>query len=305
MAYRWLAAFAFSAVLVLGCENGGTGGDRCLQGACGGEGGAGWVPACMTGPLCPACPDEMLCESNGDCSAGHVCVESGCRTNDGVPMKQCKLAPAGFCVDNSDCGEGRECMDLGIEGMRCVKTTPGCDTDFDCLLGFSCEEAQCVDRRVPCILDEDCPMSHVCEAVGESKFCQRVHIDCSGELDCAGLAPWCEDIDNDGRTECAGSTNPNVSAPACVNATCTDAAAPVCEVSGVLSVTACGQYGLCRDDNDCADGFQCVGLWLDGRKECVPTGGSCSHITDCPPRQVCASPRTGGSVSCQAGLPSP
>jgi hypothetical protein len=33
----------------------------------------------------------------------------------------------------------------------------------------------------------------------------------------------------------------------------------------------------------------------------VPNGGSCSSFTDCPIRQVCASPRDGGAPSCQAG----
>jgi hypothetical protein len=66
-------------------------------------------------------------------------------------------------------------------------------------------------------------------------------------------------------------------------------------------VTQCGQYGLCLDDADCAAGFSCLGLWPDGRKECVPGGGSCSSVTDCPVQQVCASPREGGAPSCQAG----
>ena len=54
-------------------------------------------------------------------------------------------------------------------------------------------------------------------------------------------------------------------------------------------------------DGDCAEGFTCTGLWPDGRRECVPDGGSCASYADCPVRQVCASPREGGAPSCQVG----
>jgi hypothetical protein len=70
----------------------------------------------------------------------------------------------------------------------------------------------------------------------------------------------------------------------------------------VGSLTTCGQYGLCLSNADCADSsFECVALWQDGRAECVSTGGSCSNITDCSVRQVCATPRSGGPPSCQVG----
>ena len=107
------------------------------------------------------------------------------------------------------------------------------------------------------------------------------------------------DIDGDGRKECAGA--PDSDGVACVNAGCASPSAPVCEVSLVGSITDCGQYGLCLSSADCASGFGCVALWPDGRKECVPTGGSCDRITDCAERQVCASTRFGGAPNCQAG----
>jgi len=313
MTHRWLAlpVMALAFCVGVGCGEsagspranpGGAGGAGAAGGA-GGTGGEPWVPLCQTNPLCPACPDDaIVCEGEGGCDANFACIESGCASNEGTPIRICALTTAPFCQTDLDCPEGRVCLDLGEEGYRCVKTTAGCDSDLDCVFGFSCEDGGCVDRRVPCVLDADCPVSHTCETVGLSSFCHRVHLDCEFELDCAGIAPRCEDIDGDGRTECAGSPEPNDPSPtACVSSSCGDASAPVCELSQVGSQTVCGRYGLCVDDDDCVDGFECVGLWTDGRKECVPTGGSCAHITDCPVQQVCASSRAGGPPACQAG----
>lgn len=304
MIYRWLALPITLLALCVGCgpANGdrrsGTGGD----GGAAGAGGQPWIPACQTGALCRACPaDEVMCIGDSDCATGYNCIESGCATNEGITISVCALAPAGFCITDAECGPDRVCTDLGGEGRRCVKTTPGCGSDFDCITGFTCEVGTCVDRRVPCFFDDDCPKSHICEAAGASSFCHRVHRTCEVELDCAGIAPRCEDIDGDGTLECAGSPEPNAPAPiACVNTDCMPSA-PVCEVSQAYSTTVCGEYGLCVASDDCVGGFDCVGLWPDGRKECVPAGGSCSHFSDCPVRQVCASPRTGGVPSCQGG----
>jgi hypothetical protein len=168
-------------------------------------------------------------------------------------------------------------------------------------MGFSCESGACVDRRMACAVDDDCPIGHSCESPTQNtRFCVRIHETCFNQFDCDTLAPYCVDIDGDGTKECAGA--PDMASPACVNSGCTAPSAPVCEVSLVGSITTCGQRGLCLDGDDCADGFVCAGLWPDGRKECVRPGGECGHITDCPPRQVCGSPRTGDEApSCQAG----
>lgn len=313
MAYRWLGVLLMSTVCLVGCGAEGSGGPRCEIGSCGGFGGTGGsggagtggaggsVPACETSVLCRTCPTDALCQTDGDCTVGSLCIESGC-SFDGAPIKHCMFAGGGACDTTADCPSGRECMEVPFEGDRCVKTTPGCATSFDCVPGFVCESGSCVDRRVPCDFDEDCPKNHVCFGSLTSTFCVRIQRDCAENFDCAGLAPSCEDIDGDGSKECAGVFDPNSPAPlACVSSACTDPSAPVCEAAGVGSTTECGQYGLCLDDGDCATGFSCVGLWPDGRKECVPSGGSCSSFADCPIRQVCAAPREGGLPSCQAG----
>ncbi len=286
-----------------GMGTGGTGG-MGTGGTGGGTGGTGGSPEpCNTNNLCKSCPNQLLCDSNLDCVTGYVCIDTGCTSiGDEEPIKQCMSAPGGACIDNSNCLPDYECLSVPLEGNRCVKTTPGCNSTFDCVMGFSCEGGACVDRRMACVLDEDCPVSHACETVTtHNRFCVRVHRSCEEDFDCDIVAPHCADIDGDGDKECAGAENP--SAPPCVNSDCTSSSAPVCEVSLVGSITSCGQYGLCLTSGDCASGFECLGLWPDGHKECVPTGGSCDYIADCPIRQVCASARSGGPPSCQAGTP--
>ena len=328
MAYRWLGPLLFSAACacVFGCGaetggdprgvggeggsggSGGTGGDAGSGGVAGfgGTGGAGGSQRyfCATSALCGSCPIERLCDTDVDCVTGGTCIESGCATEQGEPIKQCAHAMGGACFTTADCPSGSECIALPGESTRCVRTAPGCSLQSHCFEGFDCEAGVCVDRRVPCEYDSDCPKNHVCaDAANDGKQCVRVHQPCETEIHCAGIAPRCADVDNDGRLECAGVPDPNVPGAACLNADCGSGDAPVCEISGVGAATVCGDYGLCRDNNDCdtVGGFVCVALGLDGRKECVPAGGSCSSSTECPTRQVCASPRAGGPPSCQAG----
>lgn len=314
MAYRWLLLPMLSMSLCIACSSegssgppfgtGGTGGVAAggAGGSTGGTGGETSVPKCVTSALCGACPQDPACTSDDDCAVGHACIDSGCSTEAGDPIGQCTFIPAGACASDADCPEGRECVAVPGEGDRCVKPTGGCDSDFDCVLGFSCEAGACVDRRVPCFLDSECPKSHVCFGLDTARICLRVHQPCEEDFDCFGLGPRCADVDGDGDNECAGVFDPNVPSPvACVNASC-GGPAPVCEIGFESAFTACGEYGPCLDDESCADGFECVALWPDGSRECVPTGGACDEIGDCPEQQVCASPRAGGPPACQAGV---
>jgi len=329
MAYRWLGAWLFIAACSVGCGNdgpggppfsgsGGTGGAAGAGGTAGqtGTGGragmagtGGSAVACMTSALCRSCPTDRICESATDCADGLVCIETGCDDLEGASIKQCVFAGGGACSAEMPCEGGRECLEVpGEEGKRCVKLTPGCDTSYDCAPGFACEIGNCVDRRLACDSgngDADCPMNHVCAGTAVSSFCVRIHRDCEADFECEGVGSLCEDVDGDGKKECAQPFNGNYPSDACNNAQCRDddPSSPVCEVSGVGSVAQCGQHGLCIDGNDCASGFQCAALWPDGRKECVPVAGAtCSGFADCGVRQVCASPREGGAPSCQVGL---
>ncbi|MBW1906469.1 MAG: hypothetical protein JRD92_01880 [Deltaproteobacteria bacterium] len=288
----------------------GTGG----TGSIGGTGGTGGV---ATKSICRTPLDAGFCESSGNCCetdldcafAGYVCVDSGCKTDAGAPIKQCQPSRGGSCVDEGDCPSASDygCIAVGGGPKRCVRVTPGCDSDtetYDCPPGFSCESSACVDRRMSCDSYRDCPKSHVCTTTPISRYCIRTHRTCKEDTDCGGFAAvgsFCADVDSDGTKECVGAYNDPLEA--CFNADC-PGSAPVCESGSAPSSVSCGDYGLCLTNSDCdvAEGFECVGLWQDGRKECVPTGGTCNQVTDCLlPNQVCAAPRNGGPPSCQSG----
>ena len=286
------------------CDLGGSAGE-CSSGTC-------TTAACVTNALCHTCPSEvlapaLLCDTDNDCAfSGYVCVASGCETQQGAPIKQCQPSRGGSCTNVADCPNSTdyECIPVGAGSPRCVRVTPGCSPTtetFDCPPGFSCEVGACVDRRMPCDSYLDCPKSHVCTATPSSRYCIRTHRTCNEDTDCGGFAAvgsFCADVDNDGTKECVGDLG--ASGQGCVNADC-GGSAPVCEVGAAPTVASCGDYGLCRNSGECDAGFECAGLWQDGRRECVPSGGSCDQVTDCPLQEVCAAPRAGGPLSCQAG----
>jgi hypothetical protein len=278
------------------CDFGGSPG-LCSAGTC-------QDAPCITNTVCASCPSAN--DASCICAPSEICVPSGCtETVGGAAIMTCWPGPGESCATVADCPAEYDCVPVGFGQNQCVKTTPGCNTTNDCGLGFSCEgvPGACVDRRVPCNDYTDCPKGHVCENLPNSQFCVRVNRDCDQDTDCADIgAPWCADIDGDGSTECAGSPLPNnvPPAPACLNSGC-GGSTPVCEVAAASNLATCGEYGLCQNGADCASGFECVGLWPDGRMECVELGGTCNYVTDCPEQQVCASPRTGGPPSCQAG----
>ena len=280
----------------------GTGGTPGIGGSAG-VGGAGGIGECATNALCHSCPDRFLCDSDADCFAGYICIPSGCETHGGSAIKQCQPSKAPSCTSIDECPNASD-YECGPEGgtKRCLRVTSGCDPStesYDCAPGFSCEGGGCVDRRVPCNDFTDCPKSHVCKVEPSASFCVRVHRTCHRDEDCAGFGGSCADVDGDGTTECTGEL---ASPPGpCVNSTCTDSSAPICEVAGTGTAATCGNHGLCLGQSDCGTGFECLGLWQDGRKECVSVGGDCNQVSQCPLQQVCAAPRNGGPPSCQAG----
>ncbi|MGD8608540.1 MAG: hypothetical protein PVH21_14680 [Myxococcales bacterium] len=295
----------------------GTGGTGSSIGS-GGSGGTGGISTgpCVTNALCHTCPDTFLCDTDDDCAfSGYVCVASGCETHGGAPIKQCQPSRGPSCDIDDDCPDpiapntvDYQCIAVAPGPKRCVRVTGGCQPateSFDCPPGFSCEGETCVDRRMPCDTYLDCPKSHVCVNAPNSSYCVRTHRTCADDTDCGGFAAvgsWCADVDGDGTKECVGELGS--SGQACVNADCAASGpGPVCESGAAPSLTTCGEYGLCQDSTDCDTGFVCVGLWQDGRKECVlpPGPGSCDRVTQCPLHQVCAAPRSGGSPRCQAG----
>ena len=279
----------------------GTGGSGGMSNTGGSGGDSG---ACATNALCHTCPEQFLCDTDDDCAfGGWVCVASGCETHQGAPIRQCQPSRGGSCVDESECPNASDydCINVGAGGKRCVRVTSGCtpaNEAYDCVPGFSCESGACVDRRVPCDDYRDCPKSHVCSVTPTANFCVRVFRTCHADADCAGFGTFCADIDDDGVDECAGELGS--SGEPCLNdVSCGPQA--VCEPGATGTNSSCGDFGLCLGDGDCGDGFECVDLWQDGRSECVPEGGSCDQITDCPLQEVCAASRSGNPPSCQSG----
>lgn len=289
---------------------GGTGGE---DNTCGGGGAGDDSGPCVTTALCHTCPDSFLCSPDDTCPlSGYVCVPSGCETHEGAPIKQCLPSWAPSCQNVDECPNASEydCIQVGSGSSRCVRVAGGCDPateSYDCAPGFSCQGGSCVDRRVPCESYLDCPKSHICHASSNAsfRFCAPVHRTCHRDEDCSWLGVsfgrYCADVDGDlVRDECAGES---ISSPggACLRSDCETNAAPVCEAGGTGTTASCGDYGLCLTNDDCDSGFECLGLGLDGRKECVPVDGSCDRSSQCPFGQVCAAPRSGGPPSCQAG----
>jgi hypothetical protein len=114
----------------------------------------------------------------------------------------------------------------------------------------------------------------------------------------------CGDVEGDGPMECMAPFDPEEPVRvSCANSQCLSDVAPVCELTEQGTRAVCGQFGLCGSAADCADDddYDCRDLWGDGRSECVLLGGSCIDSRDCPDREVCASPRSGGSPSCVGG----
>jgi hypothetical protein len=289
----------------------GTGGMTGIGGMVGNGGSGGGVGPCVASTP----PDDFLCDTDDDCDfSGWVCIDSGCKAEGGARIKQCAPSWAPSCSSVNDCPNGTdyECTTVAPGGERCVRVTGGCSPateTYDCAPGFSCEGGTCVDRRIPCDTYQNCPKSHICLTVSGglgpiAKYCARVSRTCRDvavpENDCSWLGnsfgSFCDDVDDDGTAECTGERD--ATGEACVNADC---GGSVCETGPVGSAATCGDYGLCRTNDDCDTGFECVGLWQDDRRECVPTGGTCDQVTDCDPQQVCAAPRNGGSPRCQTG----
>ncbi len=272
-----------------------------LDGGTDGGGDAGFDagPRCGTSALCLRCPDEEeLCDDDNPCPAGEECHETGCDD-----LKRCFVSPGGACPSDGDCIDPDYACNL--EAGRCVRTTPGCDDSNDCVTGFACENDTCVDRRVPCISVSDCPHGFTCRVISDYlRFCRRVTRPCDDDIDCRTLGVVCGDVEGDGLMECMAPFEFG-DPVSCDNSQCLldPDTAPVCEVTEQGAEATCGRFGLCTSATDCAKDFEyeCKDLWGDGRSECVLPEGSCMDSSECAIREVCATPRSGGSPSCVGG----
>lgn len=262
------------------------------------DAGGSW---CETSALCPTCPaQDALCDPTdpGSCPIGEVCLSTGCED-----LSRCFVTGGGRCLQDEDCGNRAYRCDPTI--FRCLRIEPGCDDSNDCVAGFACEDGHCADRRVPCRDGLDCPHGFTCFfASPDQQFCRRITRPCFDNLDCLVLGVPCGDADGDGKRECMPSLMPDMGTPvSCDNAQCSDPT-PVCQSTVQGTRAQCGQFGLCASSDDCAEGFDCLDLWGDGRNECVLRGGSCVDSRECALQNVCASPRSDEAPTCigEAGM---
>ncbi|MBX7190972.1 MAG: hypothetical protein K1X94_02885 [Sandaracinaceae bacterium] len=227
----------------------------------------------MLGPDCAADP----------CPTGLTCVSDGCGMHCQTSGDACSVA--------GDCPSGSSCTDTPL-GRVCVRTEPGCASSRDCPLGFSCDAGACVDRRIGCTasdFDTTCPFNFVCDNEHGAPFCVRGMPRCQSDVACRTLFT-CTDVEGDGARECVG--------PGLCDALSDCSAGMTCGVEPSRLSYECLPLGLCRTGADCGGGRTCVDLWGDGQRECVETGGTCSHQTDCPEGALCASPYDGGPPRC-------
>lgn len=257
------------------------------DGSAGGEdGGTEPEPEFDAGPLPDAdlpdiCEIEegLPCGPDDSCPSGRICLDNGCGER--------RCYPAGRpCGSDADCPSGSECAD-GVCGRA-----SGCADSRDCPEGFSCDEGSCVDRRIGCGLGATCPQGFICDASGEQGafFCIRVYTRCADDAACPAFG-FCRDVAGEG-----GICHHGNGSGCRNNAEC--AAGQVCGVHPEHIDGLCSAFGPCASDDDCAGGYECVDLWGDGVRECVPAGGSCSRTADCPPPAICASPAEGGVPRC-------
>ena len=241
------------------------------------------------GPCDPAHFNVCACRTFGaDCSA------TACGTGEACLVDECGMhcAKAGHpCADGTDCATTSSCV-----GAICVHAGGGCSDSRDCPRGFACEAGACHDRRIGCrdISGLDCPYGFQCDEVGTS-FCARLLHHCGTMTSCLGNT--CTDIDGDGTTECTFHMTPT---PGGCHRNAECAPRLVCSAHPDLRIDDCGRYGACRTATDCPTGMLCQDLWGDGISECVETGGTCAHQTDCTGRAVCATPADGGPPTCIA-----
>lgn len=273
-----------------GGTDGGTpdgGGDGGMPDGGDPDGGGSWCG-------CSRCPDpDALCDPGipDSCAIGEDCLSTTC------DLWRCFVIGGGACLEDEDCGNPAYRCDQDI--LRCLRIEPGCDDSNDCVAGFACEDGECVDRRVPCRDGLDCPHGFTCFFASlDQQFCRRITRPCFDNLDCLVLGVPCGDADGDGKRECMPSLMPDMGTPvSCDNAQCSDPT-PVCQSTVQGTRAQCGKFGLCASSTDCAEGFECLDLWGDGRQECVRIGGSCGDSSVCALRTVCASPRTGDAPAC-------
>lgn len=102
---------------------------------------------CRMGVCVQPSPSGAVCEFDGECADGELCIAGRCTPDPRIPVP---------------CGEAMSCPGAFVcmEGLcRCTATT-------DCPIGLECVAGACVPGPGgdACVADADCPSDYVCEA---------------------------------------------------------------------------------------------------------------------------------------------
>ena len=194
---------------------------------------------------------------------GDFCLDSGDCTTDDEQLEACidSRCEAVECLSAADCEIGTIC---DVEGgdYRCEA---GCQTDGDCLAGFSCQDGNC-----------------------QPYGCRSTLLDCSfGEV-CNESSGACEPAPGKHCSEC--SLGNNEWDDGGTNSTCDDVLLSSSECGGVGSFCMNWYEGTptcyvgCEDQSECPGGYQCSivvrPLPVGCTQDYIVLGSAC--IAPCP-----------------------
>jgi len=223
------------------------------------------------------------CPSDG-CPAGTACVPNQCGGTECVEGRACEM--------DADCSTG----DCHEATGRCQPETGDCTSSRDCPLGFDCEDATCVDRRIGCwsTTRKVCPLGYVCFYPGQARaFCARVFEPCERGSQC-GPSSVCADQTLDGHGEC-------VTEGPCPD-TCPAGEGCGFEPSSGGREAGCYPYHVCHADTDCPKGApKCLDAASDRPGQCAPDNGKCSTNGDCASPSICGMELLGAAPRCIGG----
>ncbi len=227
-----------------------------------------------------------VCPSGG-CPAGTACVPNLCGGTECVEGRA--------CASDADCSTG-----ACDEGSGRCEPEVECTVSRDCPLGFECEDALCVDRRIECwsTKRQACPLGYICFSPQLARaFCTRVFEPCERRSQC-GPSSVCEDKTLDGHGECVANGPCPATCPA-------DTGCGFLPSLGGREAD-CYLYHVCHVDADCsAQAPKCLHGASDGPGQCAPAQGHCNSNSDCPPTSVCGMKVLGAAPRCIGGSSEP
>lgn len=242
--------------------------------------------ALVPSPVLGACENVTLetCPESG-CASGSICVPGVCGGS------VCQTGRV--CADDDDCGAG------GCEQAtgHCKPSPNACSNSRDCALGFECESATCVDRRITCWAKQrsGCPLGYYCDTPQSPGFCVRILEPCERSSQCP-FAGTCIDVDGDDQSECVSS------GPCARGKTCDEGLGCGFDPAMGGKESDCTIHFLCHLDQDCGgEAPTCLDGAGDGQGLCAPGAGTCSTNEDCASPAICAMEFPGAAPTCLGG----